>query len=133
MVRNVVFVFAAALALAALPGAAQAGDGYCGYGYGSYFGLWGNPYVYSQGAGYIPPYYAMHPPVYYSGRIIARPYGTSPFAWDASYMPPAAPAKPMVIMNAHVKDADSRVAVARPQMIDGVQPERIDNPFFVSK
>jgi hypothetical protein len=134
MFRTVLLGFVAALALAAAA-PAQAGDCGCGYGYG-YYGFWGTPFAYSQGANYVPPYYAIHPPVYYSPHIMARPYGTSPYAWPATYMPPAPPAKPMVIMNAHVKAADSRVASdagAKPQMIDGIQPETIANPYFVSK
>lgn len=52
--------------------------------YGSYGGWdWGlsagayNQSIINQRT---PPYYALHPPVYYSGEIIRRPYGTSPFA-----------------------------------------------------
>jgi hypothetical protein len=132
MIRTAVLAFAAALALAAAPSAAQAGwpGGYCGYG--PFYGLWGNPYVYSQGASYIPPYYAVHPPVYYSPFITARPYGASPFAWPSTYMPPAPPARPTIIMNAHVKDAANHVAAEMPRSAEP-QPERISNPFFVSK
>ncbi len=135
MIRTVLFSFVAALALAAAGASAQAGDcGYgCGYGYG-YYGFWGTPFAYSQGANYVPSYYAIHPPVYYSPHIIARPYGWSPYAWPSTAMVPAAPAaQPMVIMNAHVKAAESRVAEAKPQMIDGIQPEEIKNPYFVNK
>ena len=134
MVRTVLLGIVAALALAAAPTSAEADDCGCGYGgYGGYYGYWNTPFAYNQGSAYVPPYYAIHPPVYYSPQIIARPYGTSPYAWPATYMPPAPPAKPMVIMNAHVKNADSRVAEAKPQMIEGVQPEQINNPYFVSK
>jgi hypothetical protein len=28
----------------------------------------------------MPPYFAVHPPVYYSGQIVRIPYGASPFA-----------------------------------------------------
>ncbi len=137
MVRTVLFSFVAALALAVAATPAQADDCGCGYGAGfgyGYNGFWGAPLAYSQGSAYVPPYYAIHPPVYYSPHIIARPYGWSPFAWPSTALMPAAPvARPMVIMNAHVKTADSRVAEAKPQMIDGIQPEEIANPFFVSK
>lgn len=56
-----------------------------------------------------PPYFAMHPPVYYSDQIIRRPYGVSPFAAPAGIMPvemQLAP-KPKRIVNPHV---DSLVA-----------------------
>ncbi|TWT79221.1 hypothetical protein CA13_06190 [Planctomycetes bacterium CA13] len=43
----------------------------CGSGYNYYGGF---------GGGYrTPPYFAMHPPVYYGARY-SRPYGMSPFA-----------------------------------------------------
>lgn len=60
--------------------AAHAGGG-CGWGYGMGYG-------YGSFPGYgvpdcisvrTPPYFAVHPPVYYSTRY-ARPYGISPFA-----------------------------------------------------
>jgi hypothetical protein len=145
MIRTVVFAIVAALALAAAPATAQAqwgggyGCGYGGYGFCDYQSLWGNPYVYSQGGSYIPPYFAIYPPVYYSPHIIARPYGWSPYAWPSTTMLPATPAaQPVVIMNANVKAANSKVAQApapsaKPQMIEGIKPQTIDNPFFVSK
>jgi hypothetical protein len=139
MVRNVAFGFVAALALAVVPATAQAdwGCGYGGYGYGGgfcdYQSMWGNPYVYSQGGSYIPPYFSVYPPVYYSPHIIARPYGHSPYAFPSTFLPAAPAAKPAIIMNAHVKAADSKVAEAKPQMIEGIQPQKIDNPYFVSK
>ncbi|MCI0357429.1 MAG: hypothetical protein L0211_02965 [Planctomycetaceae bacterium] len=141
MIRAAVLSIVAALALAAAPTTARAdwGCGYGGYGFCDYQALWGNPYVYSQGGSYIPPYFAIYPPVYYSPHIIARPYGWSPYAWPSTVMlPPGPPVYPAVIMNAHVKNADSKVAAAKslpakPQMIEGIQPQTIDNPFFVSK
>jgi hypothetical protein len=142
MVRNVVFGIVAALALAAAPATSEAGwgYGYGGYGCGGYGGgfcdyqsLWGNPYVYSQGGSYIPPYFSIYPPVYYSPHIIMRPYGHSPYAFPSTFLPVAPPANPVVVMNAHVKNADSKVAESKPQMIEGIQPQKIDNPYFVSK
>jgi hypothetical protein len=136
MVRTALFGLVAALVLAAAA-PAQAGD--CGYGYGyGYYGFWGTPFAYSQGANYVPPYYAIHPPVYYSPHIIMRPYGTSPYAWPATYMPVAAAPRPMVIMNAAVKSVDPRVAASQtkgsePQFIEGIVPPTITNPYFVNK
>jgi hypothetical protein len=133
MVRTALLAFAAALALAAAPAAAQAGDGYgCGYGYGHFYGLWGNPYVYSQGSAYIPPYYAIHPPVYYSPFITMRPYGASPYAWPATYVPPAPAARPVLIMNAHVKNADPQVAKSNTYDLE-TSAEPVSNPYFVTK
>jgi len=51
-----------------------------------------------------PPYFAMHPPVYYS-HIVKRPYGVSPFAAPAGIAP---------------------VEMSYPQ----VQPLSVKNPFF---
>jgi hypothetical protein len=78
--------------VACLPSIVQAGD--CGgwamasiYGYG---GGWNNrPMVVNN---FTPPYFSMHPPVYYGERYY-RPYGDSPFAsWpqlqaNPAYMP----------------------------------------------
>ena len=70
----------AASSLVARP--AQACDG-CGFGAG--YGM-GYGYGYFPGYGVpdcisvrTPPYFAIHPPVYYGTRY-ARPYGISPFA-----------------------------------------------------
>ncbi|TWU39665.1 hypothetical protein [Novipirellula artificiosorum] len=75
----IVVAIAAALSSANCASAQYPGflGGYgCGSGYNFYGGF---------GGGYrTPPYFAMHPPVYYGARY-ARPYGMSPF-----------PASPMV-------------------------------------
>ena len=59
--------------------------------YGSYGGVYpsGLPYfaygfsgsLYGLGRLPVPPYFAIHPPVYYN-TITPRPYGDSPFAWS---------------------------------------------------
>ncbi|QDU31516.1 hypothetical protein ETAA8_66750 [Anatilimnocola aggregata] len=93
MIRTFTFVFTV-LALATLSsGVAQAqypyaGDvatwnGWGGYGYGGGWGYLGTRVGFAP----QPPYFAIHPPVYYSSQIIRRPYGTSPFAWPATYNP----------------------------------------------
>ena len=56
----------------------------------AHWGNWGygtNYYGYGLAAGWytgvndrVPPYFALHPPVYYSGEIVRVPYGASPFA-----------------------------------------------------
>ena len=142
MIRTVLSAVALASLLAAVPASAEAGwPGGCGYGYGNFYGLWGNPYVYSQGAAYIPPYYAIHPPVYYSPHITARPYGASPYAWPPVMTGPramgavaAAPAKPEMITNPYVKSATA--ATEREEApIAKVEPAplSIDNPYFVAR
>jgi hypothetical protein len=67
------------LAITLLPSLASTSNADCGY-------LWGGPGLYGGGVvvgpqPYIPapPYFALHPPVYY-GKRYTRPYGASPFA-----------------------------------------------------
>lgn len=73
--------------------------------------IWpGLGFGFGNGIGYVPPppYYAIHPPVYYSPTIIRRPYGMSPFAMPPVAQPlsvnqPAAtvepPPEPLLIIN----------------------------------
>ncbi len=67
-----------------MPGLAEAGSPYAGSAFtGGYYGGIGqffNPYSFPPSTSVrTPPYFAVHPPVYYSTRH-ARPYGMSPFA-----------------------------------------------------
>ncbi len=73
------FLFAACFALLlTCAGSAPAGWG-CGYGTNYYgYGLPAGWYTGVQDR--LPPYFALHPPVYYSGQIQRLPYGSSPFA-----------------------------------------------------
>lgn len=94
-----------------------------------------NPYAFAYygyafpRTGYTPyqvPYFALHPPVYYSYPV-PRPYGYSPFAYPPGVMTPelAAPA-PVIIRNKFVPQkpaqtsSHDRVAQA---------PLRITNPY----
>ncbi len=108
------WLLAAAFAATLLPAAAQAQYPYGGLGYGG----WGQPNygqgIY-QGSNYRPPYFALHPPVYYSHEIIRRPMGASPFAYPSWYAPhahhaaavAAAPApQPLMVENPYVKKAE---------------------------
>jgi hypothetical protein len=153
MIRTVLSALALALALAAVPATAEAGwPGFYGCGYrDNFYGVWSNPYVYSQGAAYIPPYYAIHPPVYYSPHITARPYGASPYAWYPMPTPPvpmgaavAAAAEPQLIENPYVKTAAPAAASASrmienpyvkgaPRAAADTAPRMIDNPYYVAK
>lgn len=147
MIRHVCLAACLAL-LAAVPNSASAYWPYMGYGGG--WG-WGN----IQPTNYIPapPYFAVHPPVYYSHQITARHYGASPFAWlpgmqPIAYVPEmgavrrpvvalgkgdpvaqwgAAPSVAVVIENPYVaKKSEADEAVAE------VAPLRLDNPFFAA-
>ena len=90
---------------------------YHGFGYsGSLYGL-----------GYIPvpPYFAIHPPVYYSPQI-SRSYGDSPF----SYAPkrPMPRPKRQIVLNPHVPKAEQ--TVQNPE--EKVAAKIILNPFYDS-
>lgn len=71
-------VFLVVLALAGSPAVAQCGTYPYFWGYGCGLGGYGcwQPYEYSTAN---VPYFALHPPVYYSWPPQAHPYGYSPF------------------------------------------------------
>lgn len=104
---------------------------------------WGiGPYGYGYQAQFVqpyipaPPYFALHPPVYY-GQKYTRPYGLSPFAaWPELQASGSQPARPhaaeqcTTIVNPYwsgnsTPSADAKVAVAKP-----VLPLVIENPYF---
>ena len=108
----------AVIAGGVLAGQAQAWDA-CGCGWGGYRGY---------NLSYHVPYYAAHPPVYYSIPV-PRTYGYSPFPYPGSVRTPEieVQAAPMSIRNPYVKprsqQASQRVAS------HGVQPLVVENPF----
>jgi len=78
------------------PAQAQAGFPYiAGYG--------GEVLQYTLGRVPVPPYFSLHPPVYYSYPV-PRPYGYSPFPYPGEMETPVykGPA-PVEIINPHVK------------------------------
>lgn len=89
---------------------------------------WGGfPYApacwgYGYPASYVTesvPYFALHPPVYYSFRV-ARTYGYSPFAYPPGVLTPGSePPRPATYQAASGEMPESRQT----------QPLRIDNPF----
>ncbi len=94
-------LFALTIALLASllsPNASKACDG--GFGYG--FGI-GQLY---NSLEYRVPYFAAHPPVYYS-HPVPRTYGHSPFAYPPHFRTPelASPMQPVMISNPHVRKA----------------------------
>lgn len=103
---------------------AQVWNGYAGGWYG------GLPYsVYSMDS---VPYYALHPPVYYS-HIVPRPYGYSPYAYPPYIMTPDSPpgSAPQVMINPHV------TAPVRSEKKEGrvakIEPRTILNPYVVGE
>ena len=68
------------------------------------------------------PYFALHPPVYYSYRV-ARTYGYSPFPYPPGVMTPGSePPHAAVVQNMYAAPAET------PESQQGRQPQRIDNP-----
>jgi len=125
------------LGFAALPNAASAYWPYWGYGgYGGYGYGWG----FNQATNYVPspPYYAIHPPVYYSSQITARHYGASPFAWTPGMEPityvgeggMASAPEPEIIENPYVTSKNTSKQASAVEKV--VEPLRMENPFAVT-
>lgn len=124
-------------ALALLLAGAASASADCGYGHGVGNCWFGNLNAYGSsgtlyGSGYlpVPPYFAVHPPVYYSHQYY-RPYGWTPFAqpgWmGAATLRPEPVAK--VILNPHVAQ---KAKDEQPRMDHTAQKsEMIHNPYFV--
>jgi len=96
---------------------AEAGWPWGGYA-SPYLGSYVGYSTYTQD--YIP-YFAKHPPVYYSYPV-ARPYGSSPYAYPPTVATPG-PTRPLVIGNPHVSQKAQRAAGDY-----GPEPLRIINP-----
>lgn len=124
LIGMTVVAFAFLLVSAAEP--AQAQVGCCGgVGYGS-FGQLGSPYA--LGRIDVPPYFALHPPVYYS-QPVARTYGHSPFAYPGSHVTPEAPApapKAAMISNPHVSPVKGE---KKPKLDLNLTQLEVINPF----
>lgn len=141
-----------AMATTAGTASAQWGGGMGGYnGYGAYNSYAITSYVHA------PPYFALHPPVYY-GKRYTRPYGVSPFAappqlqTNASYVPAphaersisisnpycAIPQNVLEIVPAVVPSSDGNLTPEQHQtppsspvvQNQSIQPLVIDNPYF---
>lgn len=84
-----------------------------------------------------PPYFALHPPVYY-GQRYTRPYGDSPFAsWPqlqpaAGYHPRPAAAHAQVFVNPHAPCYAPGCESVSPlgKSSAPIQPLVIDNPYY---
>jgi hypothetical protein len=105
-------------------------------GYDGFTGSFGTLNAYGSGgtlygSGYIPvpPYFSIHPPVYYSHQYY-RPYGWTPFA-QPSYMGAAVlRPEPRMVVNQYVKK--STKDAARPAD-NTAKAEVIVNPFYVKQ
>jgi hypothetical protein len=109
-----------ALALLAMAGIANACDG-------PYFARWGGAnWLYPSGSLYVQesvPYFALHPPVYYSYPV-ARTYGFSPFPYPPEVLTPELPPAPVIGNPFAVNAAKSATDAAEKPL-----PQRMDNPY----
>jgi len=101
------------------------GVGNCWFGNLNAYGASGT--LYGSGYLHVPPYYAIHPPVYYSHQYY-RPYGWSPFAqssWQGAAVLRPEP-RPEVIINPHVREVEE--ARPAPAANDMAKAQWIINP-----
>ncbi len=125
------FIGLAALSLLiGVPHVTQAWNGgHCGMGSMPGFGYSGSLY----GLGYVPvpPYFALHPPVYYGHRYY-RSYGGSPFARRAVGRQPSRIAARMIINPHAARKPAAKPAPERPAAPDSktAQAQMILNPFY---
>ena len=107
------------------------------HGFGRFGGLfpynnfaYGNGYwPYTLGFVPVPPYYALHPPVYYSAPV-PRTYGYSPYPYPGHVRTPdvAATPKPKDIINPHVEPKAKKTA----NRVTRVKPKVIINHYVTS-
>ena len=136
MKQKSLYVLVAALAAFALSTTATAQADHCGYGIGGVygagvFGLYNSsPYASSRIP--TPPYFALHPPVYYKGRPVARSYGYSPFPYPGTMQTPepVEEVQAKMIINPHVQPAvDKKPQATDDDRVAEIVPEVIRNPF----
>lgn len=135
LVLRSLFLLGVVTLLAPLGATAQAQDsGGLGYAYLFGYGATNTPAIRSFVP--APPYFALHPPVYY-GKRYTRPYGDSPFAsWPqlqaaADYRPrPAAEHAPHIHLQTPVCPMNSCLSSPVAKQIAPIEPLVIENPFF---
>lgn len=119
--------------IAALGWAAAESAQACGpYGYGGGCGI--NSYTPTD---LRPPYFALHPPVYYS-HSVARTYGYSPYAYGPRVRTPnPRPVAPVTISNQYLLRSKVRVQETSDKTVsyssDRIKPAVIENPYFDSQ
>lgn len=81
-----------------------------------------------------PPYFAIHPPVYYSYPV-PRTYGYTPWAYPSYVMTPTikAPAQPAMYENPHVKQEAAPPAKTKSASHTNRAPQAIENPYVQAK
>ncbi len=108
------------------------GSGGFGYGYGGYggtFGQGGFSNLYNQGFIPVPPYYSLHPPVYYSVPV-PRTYGYSPYAYPGYVPTPEVNfSEPEIIDNPHIQPEEAPAPAQETSAQTASTPVVIRNPF----
>lgn len=132
MKRHLLTILAALCAVALFVPTSRAQDCY-GSGYGGCG--WGYGLLYNT-LDYRVPYFAAHPPVYYSYPV-PRPYGYSPFAYPPNVMTPEVlgAVEPAMIENPYVPSSQktSEQPLDRVTSQRQVQPLVIVNPYVTSE
>lgn len=125
MIRKLA-AFAVLAFASVLPSNSEAFWPYAGYGAYNFGWGWNAPTDYVP----APPYFAVHPPVYYSPHITARHYGASPYAWlpgmqPITYVPELVPGRRVM------------TAIGKSNLMAASSPTRslemIENPYFVAQ
>ena len=103
-------------------------------GYGGYDNGYVYPYFYRVRSIPTPPYFALHPPVYYGPRLLYRPYGNSPFAYPSWYERQfshvQSPSAPVMIHNpyvGHQRDAEAQDVTTAPG-----RQRLVSNPYVAA-
>lgn len=107
-----------------------------GGGFGGYGGCADGLSLYRGRQVPVPPYFALHPPVYYSAPV-ARPYGYSPFPYPGDVRTPepvvgVARAAAKVVENpfaAPMRKATEKKAELAEDSVAASAPQSIRNPF----
>lgn len=122
-------LFGLAVASGSQSAQAQIGPGYMGQLFG---------YGYSANNLDYIPYFAAHPPVYYS-RPVPRTYGYSPYAYPAGTMTPDVRwVAPEVVLNPFYDSRPVAIPAETPhqpasQEKVATRPLRLENPFYTVK
>ena len=94
---------------------------------GSLYGLRGPTSLYGLGRLFVPPHFAIHPPVYYS-LPQARPYGHSPFAYSGDYHPQVVTRR--IVVNPHIEAVPLPTPAESPAETTTSTARVIANPYY---
>ena len=126
--RHLIFSVVAIAAFAVTNSSRADGGGYYGSAF-PWFGYGNNgPAAYALGNVPTPPYFALHPPVYYS-HPVARPYGSSPFACPCDCHHRDHESSRRIVINPYI-ETQPRELATKAQTNVAVVPTRVANPFY---